>query len=160
MLRIHEVPVTPFQQNCTIVRCEETGQTCLPIGAFPGSPCRSDANSPCDPLDVGGDSAPMACVEGQCAVVCDDGGTALCEGVADGLSCATGVFDTAYCLPNGSYPGGPCDADDALDHRPGARAGRGRVWNRRSMLHLRRPPWVPVIGIRRGDRRASRRRMN
>ncbi len=29
MLRIHEVPVTPFQQNCTILVCEDSGEAAI-----------------------------------------------------------------------------------------------------------------------------------
>lgn len=29
MLRIHEVPVTPFEQNCTILVCEQTGKAAV-----------------------------------------------------------------------------------------------------------------------------------
>jgi hypothetical protein len=97
--------------------CSAALDACLPTGAFPGSVCRSDLNSPCSALTVRvGDEAvstPMACENGVCLASCAEGGSDLCEGILDSLTCAEDVFDEPLCLPKGSFPGGPCDDEDA-----------------------------------------------
>src|SRR6185436_12900921 len=37
-----------------------------------------------------------------------EGGEALCNAVDESLSCATGIFQDALCIPKGAFPGGPC----------------------------------------------------
>ncbi len=105
--------------------CFETEGTCLPTGAFPGSPCRATLPG-CDAL---GD-APMVCLQDQCLVSCAQGGEAVCDAVSDALACSAaagevcvracveGACDPGYacfetegtCLPAGAFPGGPCSA--------------------------------------------------
>ncbi|MEY4576378.1 MAG: hypothetical protein RL701_1081, partial [Pseudomonadota bacterium] len=89
---------------------------CLPVGSFPGSTCRADKNSPCDKLTRGAISIDMACENNTCLPVCTTGGNTLCKGISSDLNCATGVFDTAVCLPSGKYPGAPCAADNKCDN--------------------------------------------
>jgi hypothetical protein len=94
--------------------CSAALDACLPTGAFPGSVCRSELSSPCDPLSVGGGATtPMVCENGTCLASCAEGGSDLCEGISSTLTCAQDVFDQPLCLPNGSFPGGPCGAGDA-----------------------------------------------
>jgi len=94
--------------------CSSALDACLPTGAFPGSVCRSDLNAPCDALSLGGGaSTPMACENGVCLASCAQGGNALCNGISSTLTCAEDVFDQPLCLPEGSFPGGPCDGEDA-----------------------------------------------
>lgn len=99
--------------------CSPTLDACLPTGAFPGSVCRSDLNAPCDPLTVrvgdGAVSTPLVCENGVCIASCASGGDDLCEAISDTLTCAADVFDEPLCLPNGSFPGGPCDSEGACD---------------------------------------------
>lgn len=83
-------------------------RVCLPVGSYPGSACRVGQSSACDSLTLGGKSAPMVCENDSCLAECGSGGDALCKQVSSTLSCATGVFDRAVCLPDGAYPGGPC----------------------------------------------------
>jgi hypothetical protein len=94
--------------------CSAAIEACLPTGAFPGSVCRSDLNSPCDALSLGGGaSTPMVCENGVCLASCAEGGSALCNGISSTLTCAEDVFDQPLCLPEGSFPGGPCGEEDA-----------------------------------------------
>ena len=86
---------------------------CLPVGAFPGSPCRANRDDACSDLQVGDDSVPMVCQDDVCLPNCGTGGDALCEAVSDTLSCAVGIFDEALCLPKGTFPGGPCGPSDS-----------------------------------------------
>jgi len=102
------------------------GDTCLPRGTFPGSPCRSGP-SPCD-HDLGlNEAVDMRCVEGTCVIDCT-GKSALCAGVdprlgcseaagevcvkrCDGVTCEAGfacLASEGQCLPVGSFPGSPC----------------------------------------------------
>ena len=123
--------------------CLENGgeNACLPVGSFPGSPCLPDDND----LDTAGECGPfdateMKCVDDQCLIDCAVGGDTLCEAVGltcsesagnvcvypcdendgscpDGFSCL--VLGTAgvenACLPDGSFPGSACAANDSCD---------------------------------------------
>lgn len=97
--------------------CASTLGACLPTGSYPGSVCRSDLNAPCDALTVrdGGETTvtPMLCDNGLCLASCAEGGSDLCEAISGTLTCAQDVLAAPVCLPKGSFPGGPCDADDA-----------------------------------------------
>ena len=93
--------------------CSTALGACLPTGAYPGSVCRSDLNSPCDALSVGEATVPMLCENNLCLASCAQGGSALCGAIDDSLSCADDVFDEPLCLPAGSFPGGPCGDEDA-----------------------------------------------
>ena len=97
--------------------CSDTLGACLPIGTFPGSPCRDERSNACDSLSVTGsggasEQAPMVCIEDRCLLACDTGGEALCSGVSPVLTCADGIYDVPVCLPKGAFPGGPCGAGD------------------------------------------------
>jgi hypothetical protein len=85
---------------------------CLPIGTFPGSPCRANRDDACSPLAVGGGSVPMICQDDVCLPTCEDGGDALCGAISDTLACAVGILDQPTCLPKGTFPGGPCGPSD------------------------------------------------
>jgi hypothetical protein len=87
-----------------------TVPACLPLGTFPGSGCRQNTNDACSPLTVGTSSVPMVCENDTCLVDCGTGGTPLCAGIDANLECATGIFDTALCLPKGAFPGSACDS--------------------------------------------------
>jgi len=109
------MPKCPTDKSCSDIHsglvCANSvaaAPVCLPVGSFPGSACRADKNSACDSIKVGTNSAPMTCVNDTCVVECGTGGNALCQGVSSTLSCATGVFEDAVCLPKGSYPGSSC----------------------------------------------------
>jgi hypothetical protein len=117
------MPACPEDGECADLHsglsCSAALSACLPTGSFPGSACRSDLNSPCDSLEVLRDDEStsvtgMVCADGLCVASCDDGGSDLCADISDTLSCAVDVLDVGpVCLPNGSYPGGPCGAADA-----------------------------------------------
>ncbi len=87
---------------------------CLPDGAFPAGPCGNDDS--CQNVDLGGGvSAKMACKADRCVFDCGESaigsanGEAYCATIDDSLTCATDVYpDSAVCLPQGSFPGGPC----------------------------------------------------
>jgi len=87
---------------------------CLPIGAFPGSPC-AGPDGLCG--EVGG--LAMVCAEPDpavgpiCLVPCDAGGTATCQAVSPTLSCFAGGAGPALCLPNGAFPESLCRAGEA-----------------------------------------------
>ena len=99
---------------------------CLPNGSFPGSPCATG--------DVCGEygGVGMTCAAGTCVITC--AAEATCTAV--GLTCveSAGVCvspcvsgacdDNRYacltsenaCLPNGTFPGGPCGAGDTCSN--------------------------------------------
>jgi hypothetical protein len=89
---------------------------CLPSGSYPGGPCAGDDHDQCSDADLGGGkSAKMLCKGGQCLLDC--GAAAIgsadpesyCPGIDETLTCAATVYPgSAVCLPQGSYPGGPC----------------------------------------------------
>jgi len=119
--------------------CFGSEGTCLPTGDFPGSPCLvanvGDAPS-CGA--VGG--VAMSCVADLCVVPCTgaEGDDALCAGVDPTLgcsaaagacvpTCADGLCPDGFscfaneerCLPTGSFPTSPCDADSPCGSLPG-----------------------------------------
>ena len=89
---------------------------CLPSGAYPGGPCGGGNHDQCSDANLGsGTSAKMICKGGQCLLDCGSaaiGGSnaeAYCSGIDDSLTCASTVYPgSSVCLPQGSYPGGPC----------------------------------------------------
>ncbi|TNF38386.1 MAG: hypothetical protein EP329_00525, partial [Deltaproteobacteria bacterium] len=109
-------------------RCEEDGScpeglacfasegTCLPVGAFPGSPCEDGDGAGCGSLPGLG---AMVCAEPDpalgpiCLLGCDSGGTGLCQQLDPGLSCYAPAGAPALCLPNGTFPGSLCRDTDA-----------------------------------------------
>lgn len=116
------MPACPSESECADIHaglsCSAALGACLPTGSFPGSACRSDLESPCDPLSVRRDDGStsetaMSCENGTCLARCEAGGDASCEAISETLTCAQDVFDAPVCLPKGSFPGGPCDAQDA-----------------------------------------------
>lgn len=117
-------PTSPEKSTCrdihTGLSCAQSLGACLPTGSFPGSVCTADGSSPCSDLSVrdkNGDLTitQMVCEGGLCLASCATGGDALCGDILETLTCAQDVFDTPLCLPAGSFPGGPCDADAACD---------------------------------------------
>ncbi len=90
---------------------------CLPIGSFPGGPCRETEGDECDDNVSGIDDADMVCTGSMCLVGCTPGpeGDELCAQVDASLTCSTGIFDEDVCLPKGSFPGGPCKSDNTCD---------------------------------------------
>lgn len=89
---------------------------CLPIGTYPGGPCGGDGHDTCSDADLNdGKRGKMLCEGGQCLLDCSfaavSGGdaNAYCARVHEDLRCADTVYPgAALCLPDGSYPGGPC----------------------------------------------------
>jgi hypothetical protein len=89
---------------------------CLPSGAYPGGPCGGANHDTCMDVRLSDrDSATMSCKSNQCVIDC--GAAAVgsgdseryCVGIDPSLTCATSVYPgSAVCLPEGSYPGGPC----------------------------------------------------
>jgi hypothetical protein len=93
--------------------CSDALGACLPIGTFPGSPCRDERSDACDSLTVAPDGvtsmeAPMVCIDDRCLLSCDVGGNPLCSAVSETLTCADAIYDVPVCLPKGAFPGGPC----------------------------------------------------
>ena len=89
---------------------------CLPSGAYPGGPCGGDARDTCSDANLGaGQRSKMLCKDGQCLLDCgaaaigsSDAGS-YCADIDEDLTCAKTVYPgSAVCLPEGSYPGGPC----------------------------------------------------
>lgn len=112
------MPKCPSEGSCDDVHeglvCAQSvaaSPVCLPKGSFPGSACRADKNSPCDSVRAGNGTADMVCKNDTCLVACGDGGAA-CGAISSSLSCATEVFDEPVCLPDGTFPGGPCGSGD------------------------------------------------
>jgi len=133
---------------CTAGACADAGfacfadeGVCLPLGTFPGGPCRLGATAvrdgACD-VDMGGvAAADMQCRDERCVIGCALGGDATCKAVDASLRCsheasdicvkactaAGGCVDAGFacfdgegaCLPTGSFPGGPCRVDAARD---------------------------------------------
>ncbi len=64
-----------------------SSDVCLPAGSFPGGPCRSDLNDPCDSDLDGNPDVDMVCADGACVVDCSTGGDTLCGGVSAELTC-------------------------------------------------------------------------
>jgi hypothetical protein len=98
--------------------CARTLGACLPTGSFPGSACEESA--PCAELKVTDDdgdetTTEMVCQDGVCLASCADGGSGLCADISSTLTCAKDIFEQPLCVPKGSFPGGPCDADDECD---------------------------------------------
>jgi hypothetical protein len=105
------------------LECSTALGACLPIGSFPGSPCRDARSNACDSLAVtrAGKStqAAMVCEDDRCLVDCTDEGAALCGDVDASLTCASGIYAAPVCLPIGAFPGGPCAEDETcapLEH--------------------------------------------
>jgi hypothetical protein len=101
---------------------------CLPIGTFPGSPCRPDGSDDgsapdCD-QDLGGSAdADMVCIDGACVVECSTGGSSaqedeVCSAISELLTCAESAGDLCVlaCGAGGSCPTGyACLANDGED---------------------------------------------
>jgi hypothetical protein len=94
---------------------ETSGEkACLPDGMIPGGPCATGdtcarvESSPAGAFD-------MACFAGQCVPVCWD--QRLC-GNLGAYACMT-ANDPPVCLPDGSFPGGPCAAGGVCAALPG-----------------------------------------
>jgi hypothetical protein len=110
---------------------------CLPLGTFPGSPCRPTAGDECDQNLSGLPDADMVCstATSRCVVQCEApgafaSGDALCGVVSSSLTCLTtptvdicvtacGAGDACppgysclasqdACLPTGTFLGSPC----------------------------------------------------
>lgn len=111
--------------------CFATENACLPTGGFPGSVCRpaQDPTGRCDANLGGNEDADMRCVNDLCLVDCAAGGPALCDAIDTSLSCSAAAGDVCVpkcgpdgecddglacfssenvCLPQGSFPGSPC----------------------------------------------------
>jgi len=92
------------------------GAVCLPSGSYPGGPCAGANADQCAEADLGGGKrAKMLCKGGQCLLDCGADAVrtvspeAYCTSVANDLTCASTAYPgSAVCLPQGSYPGGPC----------------------------------------------------
>jgi len=104
------VPACQAGQCPTGFSCFESENTCLPTGAFPGSPC-----APGDVCaDVGG--VPMICGDpglgaNVCVPVCSGAGTALCQQIDGSLSClpaASSGLPEDVCVTNGTFPESLC----------------------------------------------------
>jgi hypothetical protein len=89
---------------------------CLPSGTYPGGPCGGSGHDTCSDVSLGqGVSAKQLCKNNQCVFDCGHGAIGstaaekYCSAIDPTLTCATTVFpNSAVCLPQGSYPGGPC----------------------------------------------------
>jgi hypothetical protein len=80
---------------------------CLPLGSFPGSPCRTTSGDQCDQNLGGNVNVDMQCVQNTCVVSCPNNNDALCMGVNSGLTCA--VLAGNVCVPacvSGACPTG------------------------------------------------------
>ena len=116
--------------------CFETQGLCLPVGAFPGSPCRTTPGDECDLDLTGNDAYDMACFSGVCLVTCHE--DTDCSSFNASLACYEGkgacfpacttnaecgypgsgmacLVSEGVCLPEGSFPGGPCKANNTCD---------------------------------------------
>jgi hypothetical protein len=89
---------------------------CLPHGSYPGGPCGGANGDECDDANIAaGVSAKMSCKGNACVLDCDAGAigdsdpASYCGGIDGSLTCATEAYPgSAVCLPEGTYPGGPC----------------------------------------------------
>lgn len=94
--------------------CAETLGACLPLGEFPGSPCRPDNNDACGAVTTSAGDADLTCIEDQCLVTCADSAE-VCSALSDVLVCAEDILEEDVCLPKGTFPGAPCAEDDACE---------------------------------------------
>jgi hypothetical protein len=113
----------------------------LPLGTFPGSPCRPGGDQ-CDQNLSGLADADMVCASNKCVVQCEtpgafDNGDALCGVISPALTClSTSPIDVCVtacgesnacpagnsclvsqdaCLPTGSFLGSPCAGGTACN---------------------------------------------